>query len=108
MRPVKDPDFLEQHDGHPTALPLTDFCPKLHKQSFDVPPGQAAVDRTGKDQLQGALVLSPQRWHGTAKWYRLSRRSAAWLRAALLGLALLGPAVLGLIDVGLSVASVVQ
>ena len=59
VRSMKDPDFTEKHNGNPTASPFADLCPQLHKKSFDVPPWQVAADRPRKEQLEGALVLSP-------------------------------------------------
>ena len=56
MRPVKDPDLPEQHDGNPTASPLAYLRPKLYKQSLNIPPGQVAADGAREDQLQGPLV----------------------------------------------------
>jgi hypothetical protein len=56
MGPVKDPHLAEQHNSNPAPGPFANFRSKLHKQSFNIPPRQAAADRPSKDQLQGALV----------------------------------------------------
>ena len=56
MRPVKDPDLPEQHDGNPTASPLAYLRPKLYKQSLNIPPGLVAADGARDDQPQGPLV----------------------------------------------------
>lgn len=54
---MEDPDFAKQNDRDSAARPLTDISTKLLKQSFDVPPRQAAAYGSGEDQLKGALVL---------------------------------------------------
>jgi hypothetical protein len=55
--PVEDPDFAKQNDRDSAARPLAYLPTKPLKQGFDVPPRQAAVYRSGEDQLKGALVL---------------------------------------------------
>ena len=53
---MKDPHLAEQHNSNPTPGPFAHFRSQLHKESFHIPPRQAAADRPSKDQLQGALV----------------------------------------------------
>jgi hypothetical protein len=55
--PVEDPDFAKQNDRDTAARPLAYLPTKPLKQGFDVPPRQAAVYRSGEDQLKGALML---------------------------------------------------
>ena len=57
MGPVEDPNFAKQNDRDSAARPLAYLPTKSLKKGFDVPPRQAAVYRSGEDQLKGALVL---------------------------------------------------
>jgi hypothetical protein len=57
MRPMKDPDFSKQHNGHAAALSFSDFSAKFHEQSLNVAPLDISAGGPSKDQFERALVL---------------------------------------------------
>jgi hypothetical protein len=57
MRPMKDPNFVEQHHRNTTTFTFGDFSAKLGKQSFYISPLNVSAGRTREDQFKGALVL---------------------------------------------------
>lgn len=58
MRPMKNADFTEQHDGNSTSFPFSDFRTEVHEERLDISPGHAAARGMRKHQPQRSLALS--------------------------------------------------
>ena len=58
MRPVKDANFLKQHNSHATTFTLADLCAKVREERLNIAPLNIAARRAREDQVKGALMLS--------------------------------------------------
>lgn len=43
MRPMKNADFTEKHDGNSTSFAFSDFRTKVDEQRLDISPGHVAA-----------------------------------------------------------------
>ena len=58
MRPMKNADFTEQHDGNSTSFAFSDFRTEIDKERLDVSPGHVPACGMRKHQPQRSLALS--------------------------------------------------
>lgn len=57
MRPVKYSNLPKEHHRYAATLPLSDLCPQLNEQGFNIAPMDIGRYRTHVYGLKGLLVF---------------------------------------------------
>lgn len=57
VRPMKNADFTEKHDGNSTSFAFSDFRTEVDEERLDISPRHVAARGMRKHQLQRSLPL---------------------------------------------------